>query len=79
MPTCSFQTHPADGPDFRHDYALSFGDVLQAAERGDSAAVDLITVSGRLLGQTLAPLVSFFNPSLVLLGRSAPSTDQGLL
>jgi predicted NBD/HSP70 family sugar kinase len=30
--------------------------------------VDLITRSGRLLGQTLAALLSFFNPSLVLLG-----------
>lgn len=50
---------------------LSFGDVLYAAERGDSIAIDLITRSGRLLGQTLATLVSFFNPSLVLLGGRA--------
>ena len=48
---------------------LSFGDVLHAAERGDSIAVDLITRSGRLLGQTLATLVSFFNPSPGAPGR----------
>ena len=50
---------------------LSFDDVLHAAERGDRDAVDLITRSGRLLGQTLATLVSFFNPSLVVLGGKA--------
>jgi glucokinase-like ROK family protein len=56
---------------------LSFGDVLHAAERGDSVAVNLITRSGRLLGQNLATLVSFFNPSLLLLGGKV--TDAGNL
>jgi glucokinase-like ROK family protein len=58
---------------------LSFGDVLHAAERGDSTSVDLITRSGRLLGQTLATLVSFFNPSLVLLGGQAVTAGDVLL
>jgi predicted NBD/HSP70 family sugar kinase len=58
---------------------LTFGDVLHAAERGDSVAVDLITRSGRLLGQNLATLVSFFNPSLVLLGGKAAGAGDLLL
>jgi predicted NBD/HSP70 family sugar kinase len=58
---------------------LSFGDVLHAAERGDSTAVDLITRGGRLLGETLATLVSFFNPSLVLLGGQAAGAGDLLL
>lgn len=58
---------------------LSFGDVLNAAQRGDSTAVDLITRAGRLLGQTLATLVSFFNPSLVLLGGKAAGAGDLLL
>jgi len=58
---------------------LSFGDVLHAAEHGDSTAVELITRSGRLLGETLATLVSFFNPSLVLLGGKVAEAGDLLL
>jgi predicted NBD/HSP70 family sugar kinase len=58
---------------------LSFGDVLHAAEHGDSTAVELITRSGRLLGQTLATLVSFFNPSLVLIGGKVAEAGDLLL
>lgn len=58
---------------------LSFGDVLYAAERGDSTAVDLITRSGRWLGESLAMLVSFFNPSLVLLGGKVADAGDLLL
>jgi glucokinase-like ROK family protein len=58
---------------------LSFADVLYAAERGDSTAVGLIVRSGRLLGQTLATLVSFFNPSVVLLGGQGAGAGDLLL
>lgn len=58
---------------------LTFSDVLHAAERGDSAAVGLITRSGRLLGQNLATLISFFNPSLVLLGGKVADAGDHLL
>jgi predicted NBD/HSP70 family sugar kinase len=43
-------------------------DVSLAAERGDPAARALLAQSGRLVGGTLATLVSFFNPALVVLG-----------
>lgn len=58
---------------------LTFGDVLHAAERGDSVAVELITQSGRLLGRNLATLVSFFNPSLLLLGGKVAEAGDLLL
>jgi glucokinase-like ROK family protein len=58
---------------------LSFDDVLHAAERGDNTAVDLIARSGRVLGQTLATLVSFFNPSMVLLGGKVADARDLLL
>ena len=53
---------------------LSFGDRAARRRTQDSTAADLITRSGRLLGQTLATHLSFFNLSLVLLGggRSSP-------
>jgi len=43
-------------------------DVSLAAERGDPAARALLAQSGRLVGGTLATLVSFYNPALVVLG-----------
>jgi glucokinase-like ROK family protein len=58
---------------------MSFGDVTEAAEHGDAVAVDLITRSGRLLGHTLATFVSFYNPSLVLLGGKVAGSGDRLL
>ena len=43
-------------------------DVVLAAEFGDPVAVEMLQRAGRLVGETLAALVSFFNPSSVLLG-----------
>src|SRR3954449_12130103 len=43
-------------------------DVTRAAERGDPAARALLAQAGRLVGGTLATLVSFYNPALVVLG-----------
>src|SRR3954468_2532040 len=43
-------------------------DVATAAQHGDPVAVELLTRSGQLVGETIATLVNFFNPSLVLLG-----------
>ena len=47
---------------------IGTADVLLAAERGDPAARALLSRAGRLVGGTLATLVSFFNPGLVVLG-----------
>ena len=47
---------------------VTAGDVSAAASSGDAAALDLLQRSARLLGQTLAGLVNFFNPSLILIG-----------
>jgi predicted NBD/HSP70 family sugar kinase len=43
-------------------------DVTQAAENGDPAARALLRRSGLLLGEGLAPLVSVFNPDLIIIG-----------
>jgi glucokinase-like ROK family protein len=43
-------------------------DVGRAAGLGDSACLELLQNSGRLVGQVLAGLVNFFNPSLVIIG-----------
>jgi glucokinase-like ROK family protein len=48
--------------------SLGAEDVTAAAERGDPAARALLAQAGRLVGGTLATLVSFYNPALVVLG-----------
>lgn len=57
------------------DFAAAFGnggfearDVLEAAARGDHQALNIVRRSGRLVGQTLATLVSVLNPSLIVIG-----------
>jgi predicted NBD/HSP70 family sugar kinase len=43
-------------------------DVTLAADKGDAAARALLQRSARLIGNSLATLVSIFNPDLVILG-----------
>ena len=50
--------------------------VVDAALRGDPAARGLITESARLLGEALARVVNFFNPSLVLIGGGVASAGD---
>jgi glucokinase-like ROK family protein len=43
-------------------------DVAEVAAGGDMAALELLQRSARLVGQTLAGLVNFFNPSIIVIG-----------
>lgn len=45
-----------------------------AALGGDRVAMQLLASSGKLVGEMLATLVSFFNPALVILGGSVAET-----
>ena len=47
---------------------LTVRDVIEAAGHGDAAAVELLNRSGDLVGQMLATLVNFYNPSLAIIG-----------
>lgn len=47
---------------------VAANDVAAASAHGDRVATELLTRSGRLVGETLAGLVNLFNPSLVLVG-----------
>jgi glucokinase-like ROK family protein len=58
---------------------LSAVDVALAAQHGDPAARLLLGRAGRLVGGTLASLVSFFNPGLVVLGGSVASAGDQVL
>jgi predicted NBD/HSP70 family sugar kinase len=54
-------------------------DVTSAARSGDPVAVELVTRAGRLVGETLATLVNFFDPSLLLLGGAVAQDGDSLL
>jgi glucokinase-like ROK family protein len=47
---------------------LTAVDVGRAAAEGDRTANEIIHDSGRIIGEVLASLVNFFNPSLILIG-----------
>ena len=58
---------------------LTTVDIGEAARRGDRCALDVIRTSGRLVGQTLASLVSVLNPSLIVIGGGVSHIGNTLL
>lgn len=48
--------------------ALRPGDVIAAAKRGDQLSIDLLSYSAQLVGDSLAAIVNFFNPALIIIG-----------
>ena len=58
--------------------ATTVRDVIEAAGHGDVVAVELLNRSGNLVGRMLATLVSFYNPSLVIIGGGAAAGDMFL-
>jgi predicted NBD/HSP70 family sugar kinase len=54
---------------------VTLRDVSEAMNHGDPVARDLMTTSAQLVGETLARIVNFINPALVVLGGAVP--DNG--
>ena len=54
-------------------------DVAAAAREGDRASIEIIQTSGRLIGDVLAGLVNFFNPSMILVGGGVSNIGNQLL
>ena len=50
-----------------------------ASKHGDAVSVELITEAGRLIGQMLAGIVNFFNPSLIVIGGGVAGAGDLLL
>lgn len=59
--------------------ALTVDDVAAAARLGDAPARALLARIGRRIGDTLATLVSFYNPSLVVLGGGVVDAGDHVL
>ncbi len=58
---------------------LSAEDVGAAASQGDRVANEIIQDSGRMIGEVLAGLVNFFNPSLILIGGGVSNIGHQFL
>ncbi len=59
--------------------AVDAVDVARAAERGDPVSHELIGKSARLVGESLARIINFFNPSLVLIGGGVAEVGDSYL
>jgi glucokinase-like ROK family protein len=54
-------------------------DISVAARHGDQVSVELLSRSGRLVGEMLATVVNFYNPSLILIGGQVATAGDVLL
>lgn len=54
-------------------------DVGAAAREGDRTSIEIIQSSGQMIGDVLAGLVNFFNPSLILIGGGVANIGNQLL
>lgn len=60
-------------------WALTAVDIGRAASHGDQVAIDIIRQSGSLIGQALAGVVNFYNPSLIVIGGGVSRVGHFLL
>ena len=58
---------------------ISAIDVAQAAQMGDAACVEILTTSGRLIGQVVATLANTLNPAVIVLSGSIVQTNDIIL
>ncbi len=58
---------------------IEASDVSRAAAHGDQASVELLRRSGRLVGDTLATIVNFYNPALVVIGGGVAAAGELVL
>jgi glucokinase-like ROK family protein len=58
---------------------LTAEDVGAALREGDRKALEIVQYSGRVIGETLASLVNFFNPSYVFFGGGVTNLGNQLL
>lgn len=58
---------------------LKSEDVAAAVREGDRIAIEIVQSSGQLIGDVLAGLVNFFNPSLIIVGGGVSNIGNQLL
>jgi len=63
----------------RNGGLLRAEDVSAACREGDQAALEIVRESGRMIGDVLASLVNFFNPSHIFIGGGITNIGNHLL
>ena len=63
-----------EGLDVRHAI-----DVVRLSQAGDARALRLVRVAGQRIGEVLASLVNFYNPSRIILGGALAGLQDNLL
>ncbi|HEV7898535.1 MAG TPA: ROK family protein [Planosporangium sp.] len=58
---------------------ITGSDISTAARHGDQVSVGLLARSGRLIGDMLATVVNFYNPSLIVIGGQVANAGDVLL
>ncbi|HWS39643.1 MAG TPA: ROK family protein [Actinoplanes sp.] len=58
---------------------LTVDDLRYAAEHGDRVTTELLSRSGRLVGEMLAGVVNLFNPSLIIIGGHVAEAGDSVL
>jgi predicted NBD/HSP70 family sugar kinase len=64
----------AEGLDAEHA-----SDVVRLSQAGDARALRLVRVAGQRIGEVLASLVNFYNPSRIILGGALAGLQDNLL
>ena len=60
----------------RREGRVTARDVAEAATRGDATSVELLQRAGRYVGHSLASIVNFFNPSLIVIGGGVAASGD---
>lgn len=63
----------------RRGHEITAIEVAQAAQMGDRAAIEILSQSGRLIGQVVATLANMLNPEIIVLSGSIAQTNDILL
>ncbi|MBX4893278.1 ROK family protein [Rhizobium bangladeshense] len=63
----------------RRGQRITAVEVAQAAQMGDRGAIDILSQSGRLIGQVVATLANMLNPEIIVLSGSIAQTNDILL
>jgi predicted NBD/HSP70 family sugar kinase len=72
-------TSPALAERLREHGTVAGSDVAEGAAEGDVTCINLIRSGGRRLGGVLATLVSFINPSMIVIGGGLAGLGHVLL
>jgi len=63
----------------RRGQLITAMEVAQAAQMGDRGAIEILSQSGRLIGQVVATLANMLNPEIIVLSGSIAQTNDILL